>query len=212
MMRPFDALTREMIDLITLGKMPELNVSPTELGRSLGRLAFQTGLRRPSQVPQKTTDLLTRISERVFDADISKLPRKTMADLRLDLHTIMDSIMATIAASPDGVFTNYLNVQVGEKSLEDALVNLGMQFKAAGVDLLGYRDLAAKLMGIPGLPTISGHMNSVADIAAPTFGTVTDMASNMVRMPVQQVSGAASSSLSWLSNGIRRPTLAPAPA
>lgn len=212
LLSPLESLAKSFISTITLGKPLEINFNPTSLAKGLASLAWRTGfpVTMPSGFLTKSQEFYNGIMVRVSGTDITLVTRKPLESLKDDLDLIVDSIVEHVRQSPDGLYTNYLDVQVNGVPLEEACYLIGVQLKAYGVDLTNYRNIAGAVLGIPVLPQVASTVVGVASLA-PGIGLVTNLTSGTVEtvgmLPgaalnaVSQVSGTALNSLRTLPLG-----------
>ena len=157
-------------------------------------------LKRPLR-KRRYARVLNRVRVRVDAADVKLVPRKSLSGLKVDLDEIVDSIIEEVRRSPDGVYTDYEKTMVGNVSLEDACVQVGVQFKAYGLDIKNYRDIAGMILGIPLMPTVANTVMTAADIARPGINLVANMTSNIAQsLPMNHLPGQTLNTISQISN------------
>lgn len=159
----------------------------------------------PSGFLVKSQEFYNAIMVRVAATDITLVTRKPLEDLKDDLDLIVDSIVEHVRQSPDGLYTNYLEVQVNGVPLEEACYKIGVQLKAYGVDLTNYRNIAGAVLGIPILPQVASTVIGVANLA-PGMDLVANLTTGTVET-VGMIPGVAFNAVSQVSgtaiNGIR---------
>lgn len=217
-MKPVISMTKGIIGMIADREPLNLNITSKDLYNSgvglLWRARFP--LRMPNGVVQKAQDLLNKVNARVEATDVTLLSRKTMSQLGKDMEDVVDAIEAKVENSPDGIYTDYLESKVGDKVLEDALYDIGLQLKAYQIDIINYRDLANTLLGLPIVPHVVGGINTAVstvpngqilkDITQALIqqsGQATSMARNVVQQGATSVS--ALPGVSSISNIISVP-------
>lgn len=184
---PFATLAKNVIATVTLGVPIEFNLGASDLMHSFGLLTWRTGfpLTMPSDFMAKSQDFYNRIGERVEESSVQFVIRKSLAGLKVDLDLIVDSIVEEVRRSDDGVYTDYTQTMVNGTLLEDACVDVGVQLKAYKTDLIYYRSIAEKVLGVPFLPTIaSGVVNGA------------NLTSTVMLMPVDHVTQLSDSAMS----------------
>jgi hypothetical protein len=206
-LEPVASIAKSVIRTATLGEPLELDFDPRSFVKNLAYFTW----RNPRQITsvrgfaQKAQDFYNRVKLRVDQADISNVQRKSLANLKLDLDSIVDSIVEQVRASEDGLFTDYLQTRVNGVPLEDACTAVGIQLKAYGVDLTNYRNIAGMVLGIPVMPTVASAMVNVANMA--NLDTMRDITSNLNPLNSPQFlngipNSAIGQSVSLVSNSI----------
>lgn len=176
-----------------------VDFEPTSFARSIASLAWRTGfpVSMPSGVVQRAQDFYNKLMQDVAATDITLINRKPLASLKVDLDLIVDSVMEHVRQSPEGIYTNYLKIQVGDVTLDEALYRVGVQLKAYGVDLTNYRDIAGAVLGIPILPQVASTVMGAVQMT-PGVAFVGDLTSGTVQT-VGMLPGAAYSAVSQAS-------------
>lgn len=215
-------MTKGLIGLVADRKPLNVDFTTGDLARSGINLVWraQFPMRMPNGVVQKAQDLINKVNARVEDTDVTILSRKTMAQLGKDMEAVVDAIESRVENSPDGIYTDYLAAKVGDKALEDALYDIGLQLKAYQIDLINYRDLADMLLGLPIVPHVVGGINTAVSTAPNVqtlkditkaliqqSGQATDLARNVVQQGANSVSAIGSTipGVSSVSNIISTP-------
>lgn len=141
-------------------------------------------------------DFYNNVRARVDLFEVKDMQRKTLRLLKDDLDAIVDAIVEEVRQSPNGLYTDYLKVNVNGQSLEDACTAVGVQFKAYGIDLTNYRNIAGAVLGVPLMPQVANGVVSVAKLAPDVTGRVT----NGVTTGVSTLSSATSASLTGVKD------------
>lgn len=193
---PAESLAKSIINTSTTGEPFKIQFGVTDLLQSFALFTWRTGfpLTMPSGFLTKVQDFYDRILERVNQANVQDLERKSLASLKVDLDDIVDGIMDEVRRSPDGVYTNYLDAKVNGLPLEDACVEVGIQFKAYGMDLSNYRRIAGIVLGIPLMPQVAQTINGVVSYQPME-------AIKGIRSGVDQLPGAALGAVAHVSSG-----------
>lgn len=207
-MAPVANIAKSVIRTVTLGVPLELNFDPGALVKNFAYFTWRT--RFPVSMPkgfvQKAQDFYNRVKARVDRAEVSDVQRKSLANLKLDLDDIVDSIVEEVRQSPDGLYTDYLQTRVHGVPLEDACTAVGVQLKAYGVDLTNYRNIAGMVLGVPLMPTVASAMVNVASLAnMQTVRNLTSTLNPLNSNPSQfltQLPNSAIQSVSMVSNSI----------
>lgn len=198
---PIANMTKAIVKTATLGVPLELNVQPADLVKNVAAITWRTGF--PVTVPkgflEKGQEFYNRIRQRVEETPVDDVERKSLANLRLDLDRIVDSMVDEVRRSKDGLYTDYLQTRVDGLPLEDALTQIGTQLKAYGVDLTNYRNIAGAVLGIPIMPQVASAMINVANLAQPIHGTIRNVTGNIIN----EVPMVALSSVTSLHNAAR---------
>lgn len=206
-MEPVATIAKSVIKTVTLGEPLQLNFDPAGLVKNLAYFTWRT--RFPVSMPkgfvQKTQDFYNRVKTRVDQSEVSDVQRKSLANLKLDLDNIVDSIVEEVRQSPDGLYTDYLQTRVDGIPLEDACTAVGIQLKAYGVDLTNYRNIAGMVLGIPVMPTVASAMVNVASLA--NMETMRNLTStlnplNASNLLFNHLPNSAVQSVSMVSNSI----------
>lgn len=182
-----------------MGKPLEINITPTDLMKSIGSFAWRSKGFPVSTIRgffDKVQDFYNDIKVRVDLTPVENIERKSLSALKGDLDAIVDAIVEEVRQSPDGLYTDYLKVNVNGKSLKDASTAVGVQFKAYGIDLTNYRNIAGAVLGVPLMPQIASSVVSVAKLAPDVTGRVTSGVTNGVNLGVSTLTSATSNSLS----------------
>lgn len=194
---PIDKLAHGVIDLITMGKPLQLDLAKTDVARSAGLLFWRTGfpVRLPSGVVGRMQNYFNQIGQQVANIEVDQLERKSLAEIGDEMSDIMDAVFDYIGASPKGIYSDLSQVQVKGKPLNNAMVDIGLQFKAYKNDLSYYRDVAHKLLGVPVMPTVASRLLSIiktADASTP----------DLLKRPLIQASGATNQAIATLSKSV----------
>lgn len=164
---PVANLTKAVIKTVTLGVPLEMDISTGGAVKNFAYFAWRTGfpVSMPKGFIQKAQEFYERVKSRVDRAEVKEVERKSLANLRIELDKIVDSIVEEVRMSKDGLYTDYLKTRVDGVLLEDACVAVGIQLKAYGTDLINYRNIAGAVLGIPVMPTVASAVIDVAKIA-----------------------------------------------
>lgn len=206
MLEPVANMAKSVIRTVTLGVPLELNLDPGAIVKNFAYFTWR--YRFPVTMPrgfiQKTQDFYNRVKLRVDRTEVADVQRKSLANLKLDLDRIVDSIVEEVRQSPDGLYTDYLQTRVDGVPLEDACTAVGVQLKAYGVDLTNYRNIAGKVLGIPMMPTVASAMVNVAGMA--NMKTMRNLTSTLNPLNssqfLAQLPNSALHSVSAMSNSI----------
>lgn len=174
---------KSLIGTVTIGSNLEIHTNMNDMMKDLISLAWQTGfpLNIPAGASEKTQAFYARVTERAYAAPVDGVPRKTLDQLRQDMDAIIDSVVAEIRASPDGIYTDMTQIKVNGVPIEDALVKVGQQLRAYGVDIYNYKNIAQMVLGVPVLPNVASAMMGATRMLPMT--TITD---NLPSMPSMQ--------------------------
>lgn len=162
--------------------------------------------RLPQTTMQKLQDYYDRIYDQVLRRDVSKVTRMTFKNLKAYIDEIIDSVMQEVEQSAKNSF-DYTKVKVGQEqeSLEEALINVGMQIRGYAVDVQNYRDLAKMVLGVPYVPTLASGIIDVSKIPAGLLNRAGVDMNNIMNLPgnsIQQASQLGQTAV----NGLMNPT------
>lgn len=193
MLGPFASVAKSIISAVTTGKPLAIDIRSTDLAKSFVSFSWRTGF--PITIPtgfiERGQQFYNRILRRVMESDVSELQRKRLVNLKVDLDNIVDSLVEHVRQSPLGLYSDWLEATVNETSIEDAVYNVGTQFKAYSIDIANYRNIAGAVLGVPVVPTVAKHVVSAGRAAAP----IAQLPGNAINT-VTQMSGSAFNSLS----------------
>lgn len=194
---PIDKLGHGVTDLVTFGKTPQLDLDKAELARSAALLFLRTGFPAllTTGVVSPMHNYLEGISQQVASTNIDHLERISPAEICEKITAIFDTVIEHIGSR--GIYSDISAVQVDGRPLSDAIVEIGLQFKAYRSDLNYYRDVTQKLLSVPIIPKVISIFSNImkeTDILTP--GTLkrllihgsTNEAKSALPKPVDNVS------------------------
>lgn len=169
---PIDKLGHGVTDLVTFGKTPQLDLDKAELARSAALLFLRTGFPAllTSGVVSRMHYYFEGISQQVASTNIEHLERKSPAEICEKMTAIFDTVIEHIGSSSRGIYSDISAVQVDGRPLSDAIVEIGLQFKAYRSDLNYYRDVTQKLLSVPIIPKVISIFSNImkeTDILTP---------------------------------------------
>lgn len=187
-----------MFGTVLLGDQLNLDDGFVKIMRGAFSVFWSSGLSvtMPSKTKNQLQDMYNHIHEQVVAEDITKVERKSFVKLKEYIDLIIDSFVQAVYDSDGGLSSiEYSKVKVGNETLEQALVNVGLQFRAYFVDVSNYRDIAKMILGVPVVPTLASgiltaskvpgnvldytgiNLNGVKDIPGQSFSAVTQLGS-----------------------------------
>ncbi|KAG9510306.1 hypothetical protein GZH46_01153 [Fragariocoptes setiger] len=148
---------KSVLSTVFTGVPLDIDFKTQDFARDLVFLTWQTGfpVTMPSGVRERAQQFYDELKQRVADSPVENVERKTMAALKVDIDNIIDAVVEEIRSSPDGIYTDLTQTQVNGVPLQDAMVSVGQQLKAYGVDLTNYKNIAQMVLGIPVLPSVA---------------------------------------------------------
>lgn len=150
-----------VIDLATAGQPLKMDISKGEIAQSVALLAKRTGLNPPIGIFNKVQTFFNQVSERVAQTGVKELQRKSIAEIGQDMKDILDGIVMHVGTSSAGIYSDMSAARVNDKPLQDAMVDVGLQFKALKTDLMFYREVAHKILGVPVMPIVASQLVSM---------------------------------------------------
>lgn len=193
---PIVKLSRGLINLATKGQPMQIDFGKSEVAQSIGLLAWRTKLQLPKGIIAKTQAYFNDIYNRVSESSVSELERKSLEQIGNDMIEILDTVVEHVRTSPKGIYSDITEAQVEEgKQLDEAMTNVGLQFKAYKTDLMMYRDIAHRVLGIPVMPAVAARLVAMIKAANATTPSV-------LKNPAIQITDTANQALSILSKSV----------